>query len=262
MSVPEIYKQTDARYGRMLYNPNDQYVGRSLDLYGEFSEGEVELFRQVVKPNSVVLDIGANIGCHTVFMAQAMENSGRIIAIEPQRLTYQMLCANVALNSLFNVQCFNYAVGDTEGTVLVPVLNPASNLNFGGMDVRQFENGEPIKKITIDSLGLPACQFIKLDVEGMEILALNGARETVAEYKPVMYIENDRKENSDDLIRLIASYGYRMYWHLPPLFNPDNHNKNAENVFGNIVSKNMLCVHNDIENKVNNMTEVEVPIES
>ncbi len=44
VNVPEIYKQTDARHGRMLYNPNDTYVGRSLDLYGEFSEGEVELF--------------------------------------------------------------------------------------------------------------------------------------------------------------------------------------------------------------------------
>ena len=88
-----------------------------------------------------------------------------------QRLIYQIFCANVALNSLFNVQCLNYAVGDTEGTVLVPVLNPASDLNFGGVDVRQFENGEPIKKITIDSLGLPACHFIKLDFESMEILS-------------------------------------------------------------------------------------------
>ena len=98
MSVPEIYKQVDAKYGRMLYNPNDKYIGRSLNLYGEFSEGEIALFRQLIKPGFVVLDIGANIGCHTVFMAQAMENSGRVIAIEPQRLTHQLLCANVALN--------------------------------------------------------------------------------------------------------------------------------------------------------------------
>lgn len=258
MSVPEIYKQTDARYGRMLYNPNDTYLGRSLDLYGEFSEGEVELFRQVVKPGFTVLDIGANIGCHTVFMAQAMQNSGRIIAIEPQRLTFQLLCANVALNSLFNVQCLNNAVGDSEGTIAVPVLNPACEQNFGGLDLRQHEEGETIKKLTVDSLDLPTCQFIKLDVEGMEIMALTGARETISKYKPVLYVENDREEHREDLIRLIASYDYRMYWHLPPLFNPDNHRKNPENVFRNIVSRNMLCIHNDIEINVANLPEVEV----
>ncbi len=205
-----------------------------------------------------MLDIGANIGCHTVFMAQAMQNSGWIIAIEPQRLTFQLLCANVALNSLFNVQCLNNAVGDSEGTIVVPVLNPASEQNFGGLDLRQHEEGETVKKITVDSLDLHRFQFIKLDVEGMEIMALTGARETISKCKPVLYVENDREENSEGLIRLIASYNYRMYWHLPPLFNPDNHRKNPENVFGNIVSRNMLCIHNDSGINVPNLPKVEV----
>ena len=107
-------------------------------------------------------------------------------------------------------------------------------------------------------MGLAACQFIKLDVEGMEIMALTGAQETISKFRPIMYVENDRKENSEALIRLIASFGYRMYWHLPPLFNPDNYNKNPENVFGNIVSKNMLCFHRDKKINILGMSEVEV----
>ncbi|MBT3904869.1 MAG: FkbM family methyltransferase [Rhodospirillaceae bacterium] len=261
MSVPEIYKQVDAKYGRMLYNPNDKYIGRSLNLYGEFSEGEIALFRQLIKPGFVVLDIGANIGCHTVFMAQAMENSGRVIAIEPQRLTHQLLCANVALNSLFNVQCFNNAVGDSEGSITVPVLNPRSELNFGGLDLRQHKEGETIKQITIDSLNLLSCEFIKLDIEGMELMALMGARETISKYMPPIYLENDRKENSDDIIRFLTSMGYRMYWHLPPLFNPNNHRKNPNNIFGDIVSRNMFCIPTNIEVNVTNMQEVKVPAE-
>jgi FkbM family methyltransferase len=259
VSVPEIYKQTDARYGRMLYNPNDRYIGRCLDLYGEFSEGEVEVFRQVIKPDSVVLDIGANIGCHTVFMAQAMENTGRVIAFEPQRLLFQVLAANVALNSLFNVQCLNAAAGDAEGTVLVPFLDPADKLSFGSLELGQHEEGEPVEKITIDSLDLAECRFIKIDVEGMETMALEGARDTISRCRPILYVENDREENSDDLIRLIASFGYQMYWHLTPLYNPDNFKKNPENVFEKIISINMLCVHADSQINVEHMEELEIP---
>ena len=58
------------RHGPMLYSTKDIYIGRSLDLYGEFSEGEVHFFGQVLQPGMVAIDVGANIGCHTVFMAK------------------------------------------------------------------------------------------------------------------------------------------------------------------------------------------------
>ena len=65
------------RYGLMLYHPKDAYIGRSFDLYGEFSEGEVGLFRQLLQPGAVVLDIGANIGAHTLYFAAAVGPAGR-----------------------------------------------------------------------------------------------------------------------------------------------------------------------------------------
>ena len=52
------------RHGLMVYNRNDAYIGRSLDLYGEFSQGETELFQQVVGIGDVVIEVGANIGTH------------------------------------------------------------------------------------------------------------------------------------------------------------------------------------------------------
>ena len=58
------------RHGLMVYNRNDAYIGRSLDLYGEFSQGETELFQQVVGIGDVVIEVGANIGAHTLRLAQ------------------------------------------------------------------------------------------------------------------------------------------------------------------------------------------------
>ena len=251
------------RHGTMLYNPNDRFVGRSLDLYGEFSEGEAALFGQCVKRRHVVLDIGANVGAHTLFFADAVGPGGRVLAFEPQRLVFQTLCANVALNGLTNVHCRNEAVGAEPGTVRVPVLDPEKEQNFGGLSLAgQREGkteGEPVPRVTVDGLDLGRCHFMKVDVEGMEVSAIEGAAETIRRHRPLLYVENDRREHSDALIRLIASLDYRLYWHLPRLFNPDNFAANPDNVFGDIISRNMLCVPTESTVKVEKMQPVEMP---
>ncbi len=111
------------RHGQMLYNIHDMYIGRSLDLYGEFSEGEIDLFRQVVRPGAVVLEIGANIGSHTIFLAAQVGAGGAVLAFEPQRVVFQTLCANLALGSHSNVYAFQQAVGAAAGSIVVPSID-------------------------------------------------------------------------------------------------------------------------------------------
>src|SRR5687767_11609897 len=100
---PLIFERTPLRvkmckHAVMMYYSNDEYIGRSLDLYGEFSEGETELFQQIVRPGMTVIDAGANIGIHTVYFATAAGPTGRVFAIEPQRVIFHALCGNIALN--------------------------------------------------------------------------------------------------------------------------------------------------------------------
>lgn len=64
------------RHGTLLFNSNDTFVGRSLELYGEWCEAEIELLAQVVRRGDFVLDVGANIGTHAVPMAR-IENRYR-----------------------------------------------------------------------------------------------------------------------------------------------------------------------------------------
>src|SRR5262245_30640720 len=82
------------RHGYMVYNIHDLYVGKSLDVYGEYSEGEIDGFRQLIRPEDWVIDVGANIGAHTLFFAKAVAPNGWVLAFEPLRVVFGYLCAN------------------------------------------------------------------------------------------------------------------------------------------------------------------------
>ncbi len=246
IDFPVFNQLADCRYGKLLFNKNDRYIGKSLDIYGEFSEAEVELFRQIVQPGAVVVEVGANIGTHTLFFARQVGHSGTVIAFEPQRFVFQCLCANMALNSVTNVQCRQQAVGNAPGEIRVPALDPLREENYGGLSLEGGHPGEPTPLVTIDSLDLARCALIKIDVEGMERAVLEGAAKTIARCVPLLYVENDRRQKASELVRAIDAFGYAMYWHVPLLFNPNNFRQNAANVFGNTASINMLCVHKSV----------------
>ncbi len=226
----------DCRHGRMMFHDNDAYIGRSLNVSGTYSEEEILLWQQIIRPGWTVVEVGANIGAHTVWFAKAVGTSGRVVAIEPQRHLHHMLCGNLALNDVKNVVVMAAAMGDAVGTIAVPEVDYAKPGNFGGISLGG-DKGEAVAMVTLDSLGV-APDFIKVDVEGMEAGVIRGARQTIERHRPVLYVENDRKEKSDELVALIRSMGYRMYWHFP-LINRD--------LFGDTVSLNMLCVQPDAD---------------
>jgi FkbM family methyltransferase len=240
------------RFSLMAYNINDQYVGQSLDRYGEYSRGETLLFEQIVTPGGFAIDVGANIGALTVFLAQRVGPKGRVIAIEPQRAMYQLLCANMALNEMLNVRAIEAGAGRASDYAFVPQTDYSRPGNFGGVELIQ-DQGEPVPIISIDSLNLPQCQFIKIDAEGHEQAVIAGATETIARYQPVLYVENDRRDRSPALIRQIYDLGYKAYWHTPRLFRPDNFYRNPENVFPGIVSIDMLCMPKGDGRKIEGM---------
>jgi FkbM family methyltransferase len=248
------------RHGPMLFNQHDQYIGASLAKYGEFSTGESEVFQKLVAPGMTVVEVGANIGAHTVELSRRVGPTGMVHAFEPQRIVFQTLCANLALNACANVFAHQAAVGAVPGEILVPILAPDRPTNFGGLSLRGATEGERVPLRTLDGLGLAACHFIKLDLEGMEFEALQGAAALVRQHRPVLYVENDRKERAAALIGLLRSWRYRLYWHLPPLFAPDNFAGDAENIFGNIVSVNMLCFAAERQITVNGLQEVKAPL--
>ncbi len=244
------------RYGLMIYNKKDIWVGRSFDLYGEYSEAEVQVFRDTVKSGDVAIDVGANTGSHTVALARLV-GGGMVLAFEPEKTAYYTLCGNVSINNLRNVVCYQQAVGNRTGTLMVPELDYEQTSNWGGLSLEpDYSKGAsyPVNINKIDEMGLGRLDFVKIDIEGMEKDALEGAEKTILQYKPVLYVENDRVEKSEALVSYIKQLGYEMYSHSGPLYNPGNFYENKENVFvtsveggvSQFVSVNLYCHHKDV----------------
>lgn len=231
------------RNGWLMYNNND-YIGTFLDIYGEWAQPELDLLDQFITFGDTVLDVGANIGTHTLFFAKKTLPSGQVLAFEPQRHIHQMLCGNIALNALQNVFTFQSAVGAKKGSVTVPALDPHIAYNFGTLSLGDHQHGDNVPIITIDSLTLNRCDLIKIDVEGAEIEVLKGAKTAIKKFLPIIYVENNNLPNSEMLIKTLLKYGYHCWWHIYERFNPNNFFGIRENVLDppTSIECNMLCL--------------------
>ena len=255
----------DCREGKMLVNPNDKYIGGALVAYGEYSEAEAGLFRQILRPGMVAVEVGANIGAHTLVLAKAVGPTGTVIAYEPQRVMFQLLCANLALNDITNVEARQEAVGLDAEYAYIPVPDYSKPGNFGGIalgDPGPYMKREVrVTRLTneeIETAGAQGLHLLKVDVEGMEESVIHAAARVIGEWRPVLYVENDRPPKSASLIRAIWSLGYRCWWHLPPMFNPDNFRANPENIWPDgLVSINMLCMPSESNVTIEGLALVE-----
>lgn len=244
----------NCRYGKMLFSDHDAYVGKSLSLYGEYSEEETRLLMHAIKENAIVVEAGANIGSLTVPLAQKAYK-GVVYAFEPQRTTYYALCGNMFINNLKNVFCFQRALGNTTEVITIPDIDYDFAGNYGAYSLHQdtgfdkVPNKLPVEMNRLDDFGLPGCDLLKVDVEGMEIDVLKGAKNLIQQYKPILYVENDRIHKSEELYNWITSQGYECWQHFPRLHNENNYNQIDYNAFGGCVSANILCIHKDSEVK-------------
>jgi len=229
------------RHGVMLYDTRDEHIGLALDRYGEYAELEAQLFSGLIKPGMLVVEVGANIGAHSVHLAKLVGENGGLVAFEPRRMMYQMLCANLALNGIQNTDAQCVAIGAAPGEAALPRARSGGNAT-SGTGSSGAEDDEIVDMIAIDNLALPACHMIKIGAGGSEKQVLDGAGNTIARFRPFLYITNEVPARHPELVATIIDLGYRMWWHKPWLFNPGNLAGEGENLFPNATSFNMICL--------------------
>jgi len=201
LELAKPYQLIKGRHGWFLVNPDDVYLGRAITHYGEYGEIEWLVIEQLMRPGRDAVEVGANIGTHTVSMARTLAGMGRqLLAVEPQPVVFQNLCANIALNGIFNVLAENAACSDKPGWLSFQSYDLAGEINSGGVSMREDGAGnQRVRSLRLDDLIPPHFQvgLIKIDVDGYEGKVLQGGMRTFAKHRPAIMLELHK----DELIR-------------------------------------------------------------
>ena len=242
----------------MLYNINHGILSKCLETYGEVCEMEAKLFDQILKPGMVAVDAGASFGVLTLPMARAVGPRGAVFAFEPQLPSFQILCANMALNGIYHVEAHRAALGRQDGKVKVPRLDQLREGKFGTLALGGSDKGDEVPLTTLDSVAFAArCDLIKIDVEGMELDVLAGAQKTIERFRPILYVENDRADSSPALIRALWDLGYHCHWHVAYYVTMPNLRGITKNLYPQVAAINMTCTPRERSYKMVDMARVQ-----
>lgn len=245
MNHLDCITSAEARYGSIFYFVDDDPIGKALEYYGEWAQAEIDLLLTFIGVGSTVVDIGANVGTHTLAFARHVGPRGSVHAFEPQRPVFVLLERNIAENGLLNVYAHCAGIGRTVGEMLVPPLDYTSHVNVGAVALASAvdgNEGQPVSIVTIDTLNLPACDLVKIDAEGMEDAVLEGMADTIRRWRPVIYGECTTVDAGAAFLRAIDRTGYRIFLTRTAAFNPDNYRQKADNFFGVARESSLLCV--------------------
>lgn len=202
---------------------DDLTIGRSLDCYGEYCYLEVDLLLALLDKDSFVLDVGANVGSHTLGFAPHVS---KVVAFEPDPECHELLVKNVGMQDRSvarKISINPIALGDS-------VQEVSTQFDYGKTKVRP---GGSIVQTKLDNIqGFPRIDLIKIDVEGMEYNVLKGAQNTITYFRPILFIEMQDASLNSLVFDFLDNLSYNMYWAACATFNPNNHMHNSEDVFG------------------------------
>ena len=186
--------------------------------FSEYEKEELEIQYRLIKPDAVIVDIGANLGWYSMHIAKHFP-SCRIFAFEPVPRTYVYLNINIRLNQLTNISSYQTGLSDKVGEMEL-FFDPLLSVNASLQNVSENKNIQNIicNFDTLDAFSiknsLTRVDFIKCDVEGAEFYSLKGAKHVLVNHKPIVFCEMLRKwtkkfnYHPNDIINYMKDLGY------------------------------------------------------
>jgi len=214
-------------HGLMIINRfdcNHEQVGHGQFLLDHGNTSTIEASKCYEKichiENPIIFDIGSNIGTFTTWLSKAFPN-GKIYCFEPQRSVFQILCGNIAINNLYNVYTYNLAIGKDNTKIKFHEPNYFIKNDFGTFSliddaIKEKNKNEIIVQINtldwfIEYYEIEKIDLIKIDVEGMDMDVLIGAKNTIQKYKPIIFIEhhNSKKTIIGEIKSYLNNFNYK-----------------------------------------------------
>jgi FkbM family methyltransferase len=201
-------------------------VCRAIYVSGLYEPATMAVLQRLLTPGAVFVDAGAHIGAFTLFASTLVGPFGKVISFEPSPREYSSLERNVALNRLPNVTLIQEALYNGTGERTLLVAEPSnsghntlgSKLPYAGVEVAERAT---IRTTTLDDVlrkqRVTRLDAIKLDVEGSECPALEGARDILCSLHPALIVELNRSalhsngSSAEELERLLLAFNYRLW---------------------------------------------------
>lgn len=203
--IDNVWRNDDV----LFYVPNYPYdfVQRAVVNREDYFERDIlDSLQRYIPSEAVILDIGANIGNHSLYFCKKCK-AKRIIAFEPVKETYAILKRNIELNGLDGIiTACNFGLSNENMSAEIKKYTMS---NIGATSIEKKADGT-LRVMRLDDYDFSQIQqidFMKIDVEGHEILALEGAKETIKKYSPVIFIETF-DNNKDTVHAMLAELGY------------------------------------------------------
>ncbi len=203
-----------------------QGIDFSIYLLGSFEPETVKAYSAIVKPGQTVLDIGANIGAHTLPLAGLVGEAGKVFAFEPTAFAVRKCATNIALNANLaaRISLHQVMLVEKRGESLpAGVFSSWPLVEAGALHEKhrgRLMDTKGARTATLDEmvaeLKIDRIDFIKLDVDGYEYPVLAGARATLARYRPVIamelapYVHAEHGHTLDELVSLLTASGYEL----------------------------------------------------
>jgi FkbM family methyltransferase len=202
-------------------------------------------FKELLKKNSVVIDVGANWGLHTLYTSKLVGKIGKVIAIEPFPLAFKELKWHIAKNACQNVIALNLAIGETDEEIKLLSKNGSGEgiLADCAKEINGLVNEHLVKQQKLDTvvreLKLDRVDLIKVDVEGAEHNVLKGAEQVVDKFHPVFIIDPHNPNNDLFIGKWFTAKGYRLERvnkNLPPILKTDKGWPDKEGIWGSVLA--------------------------
>ena len=244
--------KVNGKYGIFNFCHFDEFIGLAMREYGEYSDLELTTILKFINKGDIVFDIGANIGCFSVPLAKQVGSEGKVYAFEPQPFINKLLKKNIQENNLDNVKIIRGGLGFKKKILQLEDIDYSSVGNFGGVSLHTRHNTGCVKKKTSkkhkiklatlnDFMDIPRCDFLKIDVELMELDVLKGGKGFIKNFRPIMWIENHR-EYPNCINKYLLKIGYKPFWATTMFYNPNNYFVNTTNYYFNVATSNILAI--------------------
>ena len=193
----------------------------SISHYGTYEELESKIMEEKIEMGNIVVDVGANIGLHTLNMARIVGNTGQVFAFEPDPSNFEILKKNVKINNYKNIILEQKAVGDKHGrTTLYQSDHPGKHRIFPQTEQAKSQVQVELTNLDnyFDSDMIDKINFIKIDVEGLEFSVLKGMKNILKNNKNIKilfeFVPKDTMEAGFipiELLNYLTSNGFKLY---------------------------------------------------